>query len=433
MSNYSQVFIQESKDSAKHYKARRTKLQNALKIPILLTGIPESPTKNTPWAHPYSPIHQDPNYLYLTGINQANTAIYITEKEEILFLPNHDPKTEFWDGHRLSIGDKTHNQKIKALTGFNTLKPIKDLDKFRPSSQSLATLWYQKNNLKVLKDHNHKQKQKLAKNHTLTNIAPTLYKQRLPLDNIQIKNLKTAIEKTKTAYESTLKTLSKAKTETELSGTLIGNLLKETSHGLSFNPIVAGGKNAGILHYIKNDSPLNKKDLLLIDFGLKYNNIVTDISRTVPISGEMSPLQKILYNIVLDTQQKVEAATKPNTTIETLNKICLAHMNSALKAQITEKGGTMNLDYKTSPHNVSHLIGIEVHDGDPFGEYRNTLKLAPNMLISNEPGLYGTFTLKINGKTHKETLGIRIEDMLLITRTGCKNLSKSIPKHPPSC
>ena len=112
-----------------------------------------------------------------------------------------------------------------------------------------------------------------------------------------------AQEKTAEAFKNTCKKIKASKTEFEVSGTLQGELLKRTPYGLSFNPIVASGKNAQILHYIHNNAPLEKNSLLLLDFGLKWGLQVSDCSRTLPVNGRFNPLQALLYTIVLDTQR----------------------------------------------------------------------------------------------------------------------------------
>ena len=152
-----------------------------------------------------------------------------------------------------------------------------------------------------------------------------------------------------------------------------------------------------------------------------------DISRTIPINGTFNPLQKLLYNIVLNAQQKVEEAVKPGVTIYELNEICWTFINNECEKQILKKGGKIARAYDKAPHNVSHFLGLEVHDGDPFRNYRKD-PLNVGQVISNEPGFYGEVELEIDGTLYSEHLGIRIEDDLLITENGCENLSKECPK-----
>ena len=239
--------------------------------------------------------------------------------------------------------------------------------------------------------------------------------------------MKKAQEKTNRAFKNTLSQLKTIKTEYELAGHLQGECLKESPYGLSFNPIVASEKNATVLHYISNHQAIKKNSLILLDFGIRWHSVQTDISRTIPANGTFNPLQALLYTIVLDTQKYVEAHVKAGISLMDLNELCWEYLNKELNSKIKEKGGSYQLDYEINPHFVGHRIGYQVHDGDPFGDYRND-KLVEGTIISNEPGLYGKFKLKLNNKLYTETIGIRIEDNLKVTKSGCINYSKSIPK-----
>ena len=153
----------------------------------------------------------------------------------------------------------------------------------------------------------------------------------------------------------------------------------------------------------------------------------SDTSRTVPVSGAFNPMQRILYEIVLDTQSYVESIIKAGISIKEINHQCWEFLNQALEARFIKKGGVAKLDYDVSPHFVSHCVASVVHDGDVFGDYRQD-PLMEDMIISNEPGLYGTFSITLNDIYYESRLGIRIEDMLLVNQSGCINLSKDIPK-----
>jgi len=204
-------------------------------------------------------------------------------------------------------------------------------------------------------------------------------------------------------------------------------MLSQTNNGLAFPSIVATGKNACTLHYAKKDCEIKDGNLILMDFGCRYNAVCCDISRTVPANGKFNPLQKLLYNIVLDTQKFHEKNVRAGLTLKELGKKAWDYMEKLLEERFTAKGGKMKRRYVEKPHGISHLIGDIVHEGASNRSYLEE-PLKPGMLISNEPGLYGHFTLSISGITYSEHIGIRIEDDLLITKNGCKNLSADIPK-----
>jgi Xaa-Pro aminopeptidase len=204
-------------------------------------------------------------------------------------------------------------------------------------------------------------------------------------------------------------------------------MLEESPYGLSFPSIIASGHNATVLHYMKNDDGFKKSEMVLMDFGVRWMTMHADISRTVPASGKFNPMQKMLYEIVLKAQLAVQRIARRGVTMNKLNDCCWDSVNRDLEKIFKSAGGKIKLRYKDRPHGVSHLMGEQEHDGDPFRNYLSE-PMQEGWLISNEPGLYGSFKVRLNGKLYDEEIGIRIEDNLLITKTGCKNLSSSIPK-----
>ena len=177
---------------------------------------------------------------------------------------------------------------------------------------------------------------------------------------------------------------------------------------------------------MKNDDDFTNDEMVLLDFGVRWMSMHADISRTVPSSGKFNPLQKLLYEVVLQAQLNVEKKAKVGVTILELNEICWGTINKWLDKDFKTLGGAYKLKYKKQPHGVSHLMGEQEHDGDPFRMY-SSQPMQEGWLISNEPGLYGMFKLKWKGKTYDQEIGIRIEDNIMIGKKGSKNLS-STPK-----
>ena len=148
-------------------------------------------------------------------------------------------------------------------------------------------------------------RRKSSKAPRITNISALSWEQRASHDRSSLAAFKEGIQKTATAYKRTLSNRSKFKTEYELSGFLKGELLKQTPFGLSFPPIVARNENAAILHYVDSCDTFQKNDLVLLDFGLRWQSMCTDISRTISLSGTYTPLQKRLFSIVKSVQSLV--------------------------------------------------------------------------------------------------------------------------------
>lgn len=422
------------------YRKRRRLLGEAVGKPFLLRGIDDGPGGSHSWASLDSYIFQDPLILYYTGINQPGVAVYVDpiKSEEILFLPEKDPHHEFWEGFLLGVGTQAASAQVRSVTGFRQVRSLSSLDEVMQEKVkglkrrgALGCFWHQSPKRKIRQDHHAIFKRQVQgwltksgrKGLSVENIQAHVWDQCLIMDAHDQALLREANQLTKKALLSVKRALPKLKTESEVAALLVYELSRRSVHGLSFAPIVASGKNATVLHYTQNDAPLNKNGLVLLDFGLRRYALCADQSHTLPVSGKANPLQAMLLRIVKKAQSAVEAAVKPGVFIDDLNTIAWTIINEALEKQILKKGGDMSLPYQDRPHGVSHLIGYQVHDGDPFRGYAKR-PLKPGMCLSNEPGIYGYFDLKINGCRYREWIGIRLESDLLVTSSGCENLSR---------
>lgn len=440
---YSQVFLSRGlgEDAPKVYAARRRSLVRSLGGMGVLSGVPIVPGSEEPWFYSYDPHIQDPAFLYLTGINQVGCLWAWDGNEEFLFLPARRPEREFWDGTMLALSEDLSNRsELMQLTGFRQILPSADFPKWlvarlrKLGKGILWSYWFD-----AIKDHHMEQRaylatqqRKYASRARLESMAIKLLAQRSILDAPRLQMARVAQVKTQKAFMDTLGHLSEFKDEHGVAKYLESKLLTQGYDGLAFPTIAGCGDGAATLHYVKNDEPLVKGRLLLLDFGVREGALCSDISRTVPVSGRFNPLQRLLYQIVLDTQKFHESQVKPGLTLKKLNMQAWDYLENLLVERFLSKGGQVHRNYTfrvgtKAPHGISHLIGDQVHEGDPMRLYQE-IPLKPGMLISNEPGLYGTFTGVFDGVRYSETLGIRIEDDLLITHHGVENLSKAIPK-----
>jgi Xaa-Pro aminopeptidase len=433
----------------RRYRDRRNKLMKEEKSLMVITGVPYGPGGKTVWAYAHSPTYQEPSIMYLTGINQNNVVLLLDPKSkvstEILFVGRKDRIMEFWEGVRFGVGDKESLIEVQSVTGIKDVRDIEELkdvieERFlKNKKKSLATFWYEGirkgKKTSITTDHNYDFKRKLAgwlrqwkaPKGALKNIMLKHFELRLPLDKYDIANARKAQEITGEGFKAMLKNFGSFKNECQVQGFIEGQMLMNSSYGLSYPSIVASGTNATTLHYMKNDDPISKGEMILMDFGVRWMTMHADITRSFPVSGKFNPMQKMLYEIVLKGQREVEKAARAGVTVEDLNEVCWAIVNQGLEKQFVAAGGKCKLRYKERPHGVSHLMGEQEHDGDPFRNYAKQ-PMKPGWMISNEPGLYGEFKIRLDGKTYDETIGIRIEDNLVMTQNGCMNLSKNIPK-----
>jgi Xaa-Pro aminopeptidase len=201
----------------------------------------------------------------------------------------------------------------------------------------------------------------------------------------------------------------------------------------AYGAIVAGGNNANTLHYVDNRDVLREGDLVLIDAACEWELYASDITRTFPVNGKFTEAQREVYEKVLDVQLRVIEAMKPG-----IKRDWLQRYSEELLCRVLVDLGILSGDVSTlletkehkkyAPHGIGHWMGLDVHDPCPYvDETGESLVFAAGMVMTIEPGLYfraddESVPLKYRG------IGIRIEDNILITETGCDNLSSMIAK-----
>ena len=413
---------------AHHRRQRREWLMNRCDGVILLAAPTHGPNQTYAWAHHYAPVYQDSYLLYLTGINQHGLIVLLDThtNHHHIFLPDYDANRVFWEGHQFAYGDKKTHDVLECMA-FTHIHSIHELDAII-DHHGATTQWHiplSPTPHSHLDDH-HRLHQQLRDRwgdaSDVKNIVDLTWEQRWAYDTVDHENLQCGAKKTAIAFESVLKQ-GPFESETQLCGQLIGDLLKQTCYGLAFPPIVAGNHHATTLHYTSNSAALSPHDLVLMDFGLRWQTICTDVSRTIPVSGRYTDLQRRLMGIVLETQAATMAHVRAGVSFKELNDIGWDYMEKTLARDFISKGGSILRPYTRKPHNIGHLLGIQVHDGPPNRTYLNR-PLAEGAMITIEPGLYGTFSL--DGVT--QSYGIRIEDNLQITANGSINHTLTIPK-----
>jgi Xaa-Pro aminopeptidase len=443
-------------------KQRRKAHLEALDSFALFSGVPREPGAENLWIMPALKIFQEPSVMYLTGINQPQVILALVPAgkgkprsggTEILFVPEKNPDREFWDGVRFGYppGAQAAQSKdvedVRALTGIQDVRPLGEFEAWfadlvkasvrsqKPYGYAFYHQYDDQGKLRVTKtDHNYAFKQTLErearavlKGFEIRPCAALHYRLRLPLDADQVRDVDKAVAITNKAFQETLPLVGTFGDENALAAHLQYGMLRRSPYGLAFPSIVAGGRNATVLHYLKNDEALPPRGLVLLDFGARWGTMHADISRTIPVSGKFNPLQALIYGIVLDAAKENQRNARPGETIRNLNDKVWAFLEDALEKRFFSKGGKAERAYKGKPHGVSHLMGEQEHDGDPHRLYQDD-PLQPGWQISNEPGLYGRFSITLGGKRYSEWIGVRIEDDLLITPRGCRNLSASIPR-----
>lgn len=402
----------------------------------VFSGIPMDPGSEEAYVQTWNKMIQEPAFMYLTGINQAGCYLLLDPKtnEEILFVPAKDPFKEFWNGKRLGYLEGDHD--VARVTGIKDVRPVDELmdtvvvrAKKLPKGSYAYAYYFEK----FKDDHNDRFKRQLLKalkgtGISLKSAAALHWQLRLPLEPERIKDAEVAQAVTNQAFRTVLSNLSSFKSERDLSLRLDYEMQRKSDGDLAFPTIAACGENACCLHYVKKDEPLKAGVLLLLDFGIRIGSLHSDISRTIPVNGKFSPLQKLLYQIVLDAGFEYQKHVRPGVSLKEIGNVPWDYIMQELESRLVKGAkGSYKLLYDRRPHGVSHFIGEQIHEGEP-GTRSLDMVLKPGMLISCEPGLYGEFKATIGGKTYREKIGIRIEDDLLITKNGFRNISVDIPK-----
>lgn len=376
--------------------------------------------------------HQDPNFFYLTGLNEPHAAIIIYKEEqefsddlktnEILFLQERDSKDEIWTGKRLGVegavldlGINTAMANEEFLSfeneygSFNevlTLKEIDDVKNTKEKGDLFGLLQSFKNTTQNLTNINTR------------NLHLIMASLRQIKSAEEIILLRKAIEITCDAQIELMKALKPNMTEYQSEAIVEYIFKKNGAEHPGFPSIMGGGEHSCILHYSTNRKKLEDKDLLVSDIGAEYHNYTADVTRTLPVNGKFSKEEAIIYNIVLKAQQAAIDSCKVG------NKFWTPH-NAATKI-ITDELialGIIEKRYHVQRyfmHGTSHYLGLDVHDLGLNG------RLEPGNLITVEPGIYIPEGSKCDPMWWN--IGVRIEDDILITSDGPKNLSKKAPR-----
>ena len=385
------------------------------------------------------PFRQDSNFQYLTGLNEPDSILVLcpqnSEYQSVLFVRPKDPVREMWEGSRLGP------ELAKELAGVDKAFPLDKWEQLFPSllagHHTLYCDLHHKTNrdrvLRFMKPPIGERKRPYLRPENLGNVIPAIGGLRLFKGPEEIEHMKRAADISSLAHRAAMALASSKVSESEVQALMEYIMHREGGRQLAYPSIVAGGKNALVLHYTDNRSPLNEGDLLLIDAGVEINGYASDITRTFPVSSSYSPPQKEMYCAVLAGQKKAIAMGRPGKMLQDVHKAAVYPIVEWMVEKAILKGKVEQIvereEYKKYyVHSTGHWLGLDVHDHCPYQDQQNNdIKLAPGMVYTVEPGLYFPIDDPAVPKEFRG-LGIRIEDDILITQSGQENLTQDIPK-----
>lgn len=386
---------------------------------------------------------QDSYFLYLTGIEGEDYTLLIDPKakKSHLFIPDFNLMHQIWEGRQLT------KAQAKKTYGVDHVHYKSDLTKvFNQLKRKYKTVYTLPGLDRSVKAVN-------------ANLKKATSPLRIQLDDLRVvKNkeeisfLKKANQVSHKAHVAAMKATKPGLFEYQVQSVYEQTCLAEGARLQAYLPIFGGGANAAILHYKENNMKLKSGDLLLVDAGCEWQGYASDITRTYPINGKFGKKQAEIYDLVLAAQNSCIRRAKPGTSMIELNRHSQEVMAQGLADLGIFKTDDVDeiIDSKAIrifyPHGLGHLLGIDVHDvgGRPNKKQklRNTRTFEPGMVFTIEPGLYFIEAHFNNAKTRKKYAklidwkkaesyykvgGVRIEDNIVITKTGNLNLT-TVPK-----
>jgi Xaa-Pro aminopeptidase len=372
---------------------------------------------------------QNNDLFYLTGVDQEETILVICpdypdkKMREVLFLRETNETISTWEGHKLT------KEEARELTGIETVLWTTDFHRvfntmmvmggaenvyLNTNQHYRAEITIETRDARFIKWC--QQKYPLHKYERIANIMAGL---RAIKSKEEIEAMQTACNITEKAFRRVLKFVKPGVKEYEIEAEFIHEFVRSGSRGFAYEPIIASGANSCVLHYIENTQPCKDGDILLLDVGAEYGNYNADMTRTIPVNGKFTKRQKEVYNAVLRVKRAAMKLLKPGAMYFEYHKEVQKIMEAELvKLKLIDKTDLKNqhpdkpLFMKYFMHGTGHHLGLDVHDiGNMFA------KMEPGMVWTVEPGIY----------IKEEGLGIRLENNVVITKTGLIDLMKNIP------
>jgi Xaa-Pro aminopeptidase len=376
---------------------------------VVISTNPEQ-FRNGDVTFPFRP-HSD--FFYLTGFQEPQAVAVISRNTYTMFLRDKDPDREIWDGERLGLKDAPEILKLEKALNINLLE------------DHLAKLITPEN--VVYFDEKpcdfDRMLSNLLSSYTIKSLQGTLHEMRLIKDEFEMSTMQKAANISMVAHVLAMKYVFPNMFEYELQSVFDAHFVKNNAVH-AYTPIVAGGKNACVLHYIENNQPLKSGDLVLIDAGCELDYYASDITRTFPVNGQFSEPQKQIYQIVLDAQLAAINSIRPGADVHMPHKIACDIIQQGLEnLGLLAPGESLSKFYM---HGTGHWLGMDVHDVGIYQVNKQHRVFEKGMVITVEPGIYIRKDDKINPIYHD--IGIRIEDDVLVTNTGNTVLTEQLAK-----
>jgi len=370
---------------------------------------------------------QNTDLFYLTGVDQEETVLVLSPEHpdeklrEVLFLRETNETIAVWEGEKLT------KEQAREVTGIKTIYWTHQYENVFRNIVFEADHVYLNTNEHTRNDSQVQTRETRFVNefrekypiHTLARLAPLMHQLRAIKQPREIELLQKACDITKLGFERLLAFVKPGVQEFEIEAELLHEFVRNRSKGFSYQPIIASGANACVLHYIQNDQPCKDGDVLLLDVAAEYANYGADLTRSIPVNGRFTKRQRDVYDAVLRVFKAAKGMLVSGNIWDEYHLEVGKIMESELiglglitKDDIAKQDPETPAYKKYFPHGTSHFLGLDIHDVG--NKYR---RFEPGMVFTCEPGIY----------IREEGLGIRLENDILITENGNLDLMAHIP------
>ena len=371
---------------------------------------------------------QNNDLFYLTGIDQEETILLVApdcpnpNMREVLFLRETNEHIAIWEGHKYT------KEEAEATSGIKNIQWLSNFDQVFNTVMALCANIYLNTNEHlragvVVETQDARFIKKCRERfplHTYHRSAPIMHKLRGVKEKEEIDQLQIACDITEKGFRRILPFVKPGVTEYEIEAEYLHEFVRNRSNGFAYQPIIASGDSACVLHYIENHKECLAGELLLMDVGAEYGNYNADMTRTIPVSGRFTERQRAVYDAVLRVQKEASNILRIGTNIQDYHKeVGLIMQSELVGLGLIDQTDIKNQDpawpayKKYFMHGTSHHLGLDVHD---VGTMHGPIK--PGMVFTVEPGIY----------IQEEGLGIRLENNIVIKEEkGYFDLMRNIP------
>jgi Xaa-Pro aminopeptidase len=373
------------------------------------------------------PFRQNNDLFHLSGVDQEESILVIFPEafdavhREMLFVKETNPQIAVWEGAKLNKEQATTASGIKSIFWLDQFESVLKTVMYQAKSVYLNSNEHSRATIEVetrdarfnkwLKEH--------YSLHQIERSAPIMHEIRSVKLPQEIELMQNACKLTKQGVHRVLNTLKPGVMEYEIEAELLHEFVKNRSRGFAYEPIIASGASACVLHYTDNNKACNAGEVVLMDFGAEYANYASDLTRCFPVDGTFTPRQKEVYGAVLRVMKAATKMLVPGTYLTEYHK----EVGKMMEGELIQLGLISQTDIKNQNpawpaykkyfmHGTSHYIGLDVHD---VGSW--TLPMQEGNVFTCEPGIY----------IPEEGLGIRLENDILVTNQGPKDLMADIP------